>query len=104
MPVKIFMKNAFTLGINLNTESDKSVTAFHAACVSGHLDMVKIFLENAAALSIDLMIKTQSGKTAFHLAAFHDHKNIVELMLNSAYFPKLDPQTFELVTNDDIIH
>ena len=49
------MKYAAVLNIDLHTKNCfYGWTAFHLACLGGHLDVVKMFMENAAALNINL--------------------------------------------------
>jgi ankyrin repeat protein len=71
------MENAAALSIELNSENNDGLTAFHLAChfvgqVKGHSDVIKILVENAAALSINL--------TTF-LPEQHDTTEIINKLL-----------------------
>jgi ankyrin repeat protein len=56
------MKYAAVLNIDLHTKNRfYGWTAFHLACLGGHLDVVKMFMENAATLNINLALRGPPG-------------------------------------------
>mgnify|MGYP001443371261 CR=1 FL=1 len=76
--------------IDLNAKTKNGYTAFHWACIRGHLNIIGFLMENAAALDINLNATTKSGKTAFHLACKRSTSDVVKIFMKKASNLSLD--------------
>lgn len=101
--VKIFLKNAATLSIDLNRKDNYGLTGFHLACRSSHSNVVKVILDSensnhleekkylspssiisASALRIDLNRKDNDGCTAFHYICQKGNSKLVKIFMENA--------------------
>jgi len=64
---------------NFNAQDKRGLTAFHYACLRGHIDIVKLLMSKD-----DLNFNTQNkdGRTAFHLACTGGYIEIMKLLMS----------------------
>ena len=91
--VEFLLKNAATLGIDLNATDTLGMTAFMNACEGGHADVAKVLMENSTTSNIDLNAKDSLGWTAFIRACRYGKTSIVELMLDSVFSSEIKLQS-----------
>ena len=57
--------------------SHGGLTAFHQACMDGHIEVVRLFIQRGA----DIHVKVRFDYTALHMACIEGHEDIVWLLL-----------------------
>jgi len=86
----ILLKNAATLGIDLNAKGYYDKTAFIAACEYGHADVAKVLMENSTTSNIDLNAEDIHGKTAFMLACREGHADVAKVLMENSTTSNID--------------
>ena len=74
------MNNSSRLLIDLNIKDSRGKTAFHRACLFGHIKIVDKMIEQSESLELDLKAVDKNGKTGYQVAEVNDKTDVVKLI------------------------
>ena len=80
----LIQSNKIPININALTNDNDEKTAFHLACMRGHLNIVELFVDFARKKKVVLNGRNSRGETPFFNACFKGHTKIVSFLMKHA--------------------